>query len=353
MRSQLLPCIALLCCGIAPAAERTNEAPAQPVPFRMPRTLADVDAMIETLHTSLWALPPGLSAKAGDPTLDEDAAEYLMTDAMLKALADERQRLARLTDDVHVALPEHELSRMMELRFEEICRRTILVNYWRDTSVPAVVYRQQIAQSLLQRLPEGRRAEAASELDRLGERARPRRADLAGDIGSCKSSEQEPPYAVRGAELSDAYDELRFRMAAILSDAWIRGELEAPVHQRTTPCPAPAAPMPSGRVTVLKRADHDRFYPELERSMLVEGTTRVRLSYDAGGCVTRATVFATSGVEAMDMAAVQVAFATELAPQLVDGKPSGGGVVQPLTFSLKDEGSFPPTAPGMPPQPQP
>ncbi|MCE2454253.1 MAG: energy transducer TonB [Gemmatimonadetes bacterium] len=75
-------------------------------------------------------------------------------------------------------------------------------------------------------------------------------------------------------------------------------------------------------------------YPAPLKDACIEGTVTVELKVNEEGRVIRASVLESSGHQAMDEAALRVAWIFEFSPALLDGEPVEVGVAIPLAFAV-------------------
>lgn len=96
--------------------------------------------------------------------------------------------------------------------------------------------------------------------------------------------------------------------------------------------PAPASPkfLPA-RVRSTSRPN----YPSAAMRRGEEGVAQIRLSLDAEGKVTGATVSSSSGHAALDAAALKAAARWKFAPATKGGLPVASAIVVPIRFSLR------------------
>ena len=109
-----------------------------------------------------------------------------------------------------------------------------------------------------------------------------------------------------------------------------------------TPEPAPAPPPPAPSVQVgpsrgpsLAEGNAPAAYPLSARRRGEEGTTVVRARVDATGSVAHAEVARSSGVEAIDEAAVAAVRSWRFLPALDKGNPVASDVELPVVFRLR------------------
>jgi protein TonB len=83
--------------------------------------------------------------------------------------------------------------------------------------------------------------------------------------------------------------------------------------------------------TVTNQVDPD--YPDMARQQGIEGTTQVKVSLDATGAITGATVYKSAGNIQLDNAAIAAAKASKYAPEIVNCVKTAGSYLFRADFS--------------------
>jgi protein TonB len=105
----------------------------------------------------------------------------------------------------------------------------------------------------------------------------------------------------------------------------------APTPIPPTPTPKPQCPNPNMEATVTNQVDPD--YPDMARQQGIEGTTQVKVSLDATGAITGATVYKSAGNIQLDNAAIAAAKASKYAPEIVNCVKTAGSYLFRADFS--------------------
>jgi TonB family protein len=331
--------LALHPAAVAQAQERRSVPPLWGAPGTV-TTLEDVDAAMEALKFALWNPPPALVTLRGaaGESFEQDLAAHILTDPTLKRFGELHAQLAA-SHGTDSALPAAALEPLKQIMLGEACRMTVLRRYW--GGLASRDYHDGLVTAIINHLPEGERQGATARLQVLQARVTSSRAGIAPGMQSCASGQELVPSDTDDTSLLDDYNRLRGELAARVDAARNTAGMWPESTKRTTPCPAPPASTTAGnRLQIRKRGDPAAHYPAEARNLGVTGAVRMRLEYDATGCVIAVAVFSSSGVKEIDQAAINLAFETELDVPEIDGKRQGGAVIQPMTFSLLDPEFF-------------
>lgn len=335
------------------AAEGAEPGPLQP-PVQAPQrqfTLEDIDEGLERLRKMVWAAPPRIQrlVDSRGNSFEKDMSQFVLTDESLARMTAAREKIASEYSP-GTPIPWQTYSAMSLQWGAEICRMMVVADQWR--MVEAGHHHRELVSVLIQQLPQGERATANASLERAHRQVEASREELLPMLKECDGSEaaiREPPSVDSSALFRD-YNDLRAALAEKIDAANQSKGVWAPPIARSTPCPAPAKPAAgSTRAKVVKQGDPFKHFPPSAQYNEVTGSVRVRLSWDAVGCVTSAGVLRSSGSEELDMAAVAVAFETEMIPSEQEAMTNGGAAVLPVTFSIREWPDMPAaTAPGQP-----
>jgi TonB family protein len=302
-------------------------------------TLDEVDRLIEGMRASTWTLPQMLGNPPPDAdgrTVEDDIAQYLLTDETLREFAQARGRLAAAANE-DGTLPQQALAELASLLARETCRIWSIGMIW--TADGPFEYHADMIQTAIDRLPAERRQAASLRLAGLRTPWRGDRKMLEEAIAACSALKEGAvhPLDLRIRKVYEEFTHLRSELAAEINRMIGSGEIAPVERQRDPPCPAPSEPaLGEDRVFRIRSTpDAGAFYPADARLYRVEGIVRVQLHWDAGGCVTRTVVVETSGSEELDQAAIRIGFAITIDPAIENGKAVGGSGTMPVRFSLQ------------------
>jgi hypothetical protein len=344
-------------------AAGTAIAQAPPIPVAAQPgdvTLEVVDRDISNLRQLPWRMTeaPGKPTEADEAgrRVEDDIADYILTEPALAAIARMRDELAAGTAPGAV-IPAARLLPLQRQMAVEFCRFTVVAAYW--TTRKARTYHHDLIEALIGRLAQPQQPEASRALQAIDALPGAPRTQIAPSLKSCDeiresqvSTFMDRPDADRDLErLAKEYNALRIKLAAQL-DAARAGQAE---HwtKRSTPCPAPGTGSSGKRLQIRSRPDVRDYYPVEALPYRVAGEARIRLAYDTTGCVVMARVLSSTGSDVLDAAGLKFTFAIELTPGEEDGKPMAGMAVQPINFQVYDVDAslFRPPGPAAQPQP--
>jgi TonB family protein len=300
-------------------------------------SLEELDRALKDLRAVPWKIvetaPKALPVEPDGRVLEDDVSDYVLTEASLKAINEERDRIAAQGGS---AISEAEAKPIIDMMDKEMCRAATVARYWEQRRLRST--HAALVEHVIEFVNEPDRADARRRLDAVDKRGDAQRGTLAASVGKCGGMAAFFDSMLKGDTPSDAlvkeYDDLR---ASLLSTGGTAQRVAAgiPVTRRTTECPAPA-PARAGNATAARRSAPDvaAYYPNEAKMDLIGGMVRVRLHYDNTGCVIDATVVESSGSTQLDMAAVRFGLDTALMPAVVDGVPQADYVTMPLKFSL-------------------
>jgi serine protease Do len=199
-------------------------------------------------------------------------------------------------------------------------RQEALQSYWKIA--PMMMHNRNLWQDFLAR--NGMAATTQHDAQVLAAEAA-LRAELAG-------GDPNPRWSELAAALRDAYVAERGRL---VSHAVIP---RRPLQPRTTPCPPPAS-QTSGRALPAPlplTSSLEEFYPPEMRRLGIEGVVMVRIRIDAGGCVSALGVIGSSGSDALDQAALQMAETQAFFPAERNGHAATVEAAEPINFKLSN-----------------
>lgn len=107
----------------------------------------------------------------------------------------------------------------------------------------------------------------------------------------------------------------------------------ATVPGTATPAPTPTRPacaVPNASAQTTQKVTPDM--PEIARQMGASGTAQVKVSLDANGNVTNASIYTSTHNAALDKAAVQAAQQSKYRPDIVNCVPTAGSYLYVVTF---------------------
>lgn len=304
-------------------------------------TLEELDQALKDLRRLPWmiaelatALPTPMPAEPGGRRMEDDLAQYVLTEPSLKALTDLRDSIAAQGG---TSISESAIQPVMALMEAETCRAGIITSYWERRRVRSV--HAALVEQVIGYMNEADRADATSRLEAVNARGDAMRSTLVDGVGKCRSRESFRDMALEGGKAADQllkeYEDLRNSLLSSPGTAR-RAGAAMPVATRVAACPAPAPPRTGNAPAAMRRApDVSDYYPADARQNLIGGVVRVGLRYDSTGCVVEANVAESSGSADLDKAAVQFGLNVALSPAVVDGEPQTDYVILPVRFSVR------------------
>lgn len=324
----LLTCL----CAATPVMSLAAAAPATPAraAFEVD-TVREADALLDLLKRSMWASSGLTERDAAGRTMQEDVSELTLTDDTLEEFAKLRARMIEAHGE-DGALPPMLRAAFSSLMERETCRRAAISSYWGPGQEAAI--HEAMIRSMHERLKSDLPLEA--EFEALRKRDQITRDTMMRRLAGCASA----PTAWTPVSFTARADyiQLRARYAALIDAATAEGRL--PIHslEREAPCPAAAPPRQGdNKARVRSPPDVGRYYPTMDRMLMIEGLVRVRVEWDSTGCVLRTVVFASSGSESLDSAALRAALELSMDPMTIRGVPQADASILPVRFSLKNE----------------
>lgn len=331
MLNRLLPA---LLCAAAPVLAASGEAPGNAAyPSAEEATVRDVDGMLDSFKRSIWASTRFTDRDATGRTLQDDVAEFVLTDDFLAEFAKLRARMVEVHGEDGPLSPTLQQS-FEELMERELCRSAAISSYWGAGQEAAI--HEGMIRAMHERLESDLPLEA--EFETLRARARISRDTLMQRLAGCASDPPGfvPAWAIQRLPTRADYDQIRARYAALIDAATAEGKLPVRRLEREAPCPAAVPPRQDDqKARVRSMPDVGRFYPPMDRALQIEGMVRVRVEWDGTGCVKRASVVGTSGWETLDNAALHVALEMAMDPMTIRGVPVSDSATLPVRFSLK------------------
>lgn len=312
---------------------------AEPVsPSNAYPTVQDLDEAVEMMKESVWLLPSILGEPPPDDagnSIEKDIEQYLLTESVMREVAQIRARAVQQLDE-DGSVPPEVLASFSRLVSQHGCILGVIAAHWSPGG--NLPYHSQLIEAMLRQLPED--PAIASDLRALRARATYTREQLPGELQAC-ADPQISVHTQRMDALRADYDAMRGRLASMVDAAIAEGRIPPRTLDRETPCPAPkeASAGADRRARMKTAPEVGQFYPPNDRMNLVEGTVRVRLEWDANGCVMRSSVVGSSGSEAMDAAALRVSLGVEMEPAISGGVAQAEGAVLPIRFALRPAGT--------------
>lgn len=328
IRGWLVP--ALLAHGFATAA-----TPTPPLNSRTSPTLAEVDIVLEELMQYVWRLSQPEQDDARIRSAANDIARRVLTDATLKEIESLRAKLPETVDPGSGRIPPDAIAPLERILHREYCSISAVLSHWSDEVLWPV---KTDMQGALARLPAVRRGQFEKELADIIAATGSDREQLEVDLKDCASLERSdlPMHVKRLDTAARGLQDLRRRLATAVAEGLDTGKVEKVRQLRTSSCPASRPPTPGNSRPQLAKQSTIQ-YPPLARNMGIEGSVRVRVEIDEGGCVIAATVLGTSASEMLDQAAVRRAFEMEWVPAEVDGKAARYAAILPVNFGLSEQ----------------
>ena len=153
----------------------------------------------------------------------------------------------------------------------------------------------------------------------------------------------EPAWGQRARELTDAYIAERRQLAAT-----IKRDPDLSFRSRRTDC-SKAAEQSSGKdkpAVEPPRRSVEEYYPAADRRLGIEGSVVLALRIDSSGCATAAAVVGSSGVDALDQAALEFYETLSFRPAERSGQRIDAETPLAIAFALSDlQGLVPNIAP--------
>jgi serine protease Do len=153
----------------------------------------------------------------------------------------------------------------------------------------------------------------------------------------------EPAWGQRARELTDAYIAERRQLATT-----IKRDPDLSFRSRRTDCPK-AAEQSSGKDKPFiepPRRSLEEYYPTTDRRLGIEGSVVLVIRIDSSGCATAAAVVGSSGVDALDQAALEFYESLSFRPAERSGQRIDSETPLAIAFALSDlQGLVPNIAP--------
>lgn len=123
-----------------------------------------------------------------------------------------------------------------------------------------------------------------------------------------------------------------------LAEAQSQTEPPTRFRARQSPCPPPAQPNGAAERPGFdpKNAAPETFYPPFAKQNELEGDVVIRARISATGCMERAEIGRTSGIEELDDSAMLWSEGASFTPGVKDGKAAGGVIQFRVKFELKE-----------------
>jgi TonB family protein len=269
-------------------------------------SLEKFDQQYEFLRQTVWGLSifPQRSARGtSDKEAEQDVAEFLLSDATIFKIAELREKVRNTEKSGADATPY--LNELKNIVINEYLHIEKLTRYWEIRS------RQQIelafAQPFIELLDQSEQEEFAALLLPLNRRVREFRSQMKAltleDIDAASEDQNSE------LEIGEAYSDLRVNAAKAASkmNRFLKGF--SVTQTRNTDC-GPAVKENSGSADLKVKSvpNIDALYPEMARRQHVEGVVAVEVRVDEQGCATHAKLIQSSGVQELDVAAMEYVF---------------------------------------------
>lgn len=320
--------------ALLPRAAAIAATPAGPAVPHPDPAVAALDREMESLVNAVWQYSTQGDDDQRRRELVADLDRYVMSDETLKELQDLRAGIPAQLGPGEDRIPAATIDPLKRVVQREGCKLEAILSHW--TQSPSGVIRTDMDEAL-GRLPAARREPLEREIEAIFARLRPTREQMETQVRECASLQLARSTATAeriGMVVMDLVP-MRGKLAAAVNEAVQAGEIGIIRHARTSPCPAPRPPTPGEARPQLARQGDANYYPEVARRLLIEGSIRVRVEIDTGGCVAGVSIVETSASEMLDQAAIRRAMDMEFIPAEVDGKPAEYGALQRMIFSLK------------------
>jgi TonB family protein len=298
---------------------------------------AQIDQVIAALHERIWALHAYCEQETlrdgRGRTCFQDIDQWLLTpehEARLKALGS----IAKAAKDDKAASAA--LKEAAALLDQERYLGVVLSGYWWGQKLAA--HHAANLKALEDQVPQEERRPVEA---RLAMSAAVLGAQLpmamAAHSPEVRSAATQQLYAAQ-EELLRAYNMERGHLADKISKQKTPQDIEASARARQTPCPTAAVTTSgSAKPDFVKQSlpDTERFYPTESRRDSFEGGTVIRVWIAASGCTQKAAVVSSSGVGALDEAALGWTQQVQFLPAELDHKPVDGVMMFRVKFSLR------------------
>lgn len=211
----------------------------------------------------------------------------------------------------------------------------VAVLYAKRDLATRVTAHESALKTFLDKVPAAEQQQTRARIDPLVEQAR---ASVDQLLRVATLDELRRAYASDPATaLPMVYNEERMRLAPMAA-AWDREHGVKPMSRtRTRPC-APPYPRPSttGKPQLAQSTRTDPDYPPEAQRLALEGVVHVRAEIATKGCADRMEIARSSGVAALDAAALAWTESLRFHPAQVDGEPQAASYSFGVTFRLDD-----------------
>lgn len=333
----------LLCLGLTAAATTLlAAAPPGPRPTAPPAVQLPSIAAWEVeqgkVSQGMWVLHDigdVLGPDAAGKSLSQYADEYLMTPAVvsrLDALKAQAQKQQAAGDTAGL---QQTLGQASAIFNRQELYGVVIGGY--GALAELVASHRRLIDELVPRLPPAEREAAnAAVQDALA----PARATMLGalrsdDDGVLREAAQQ--LFDSWGSVTDSMNRQRDRLAKRVSAVEQANGVPPPGHDRQSPCPPPAARTSGQAVPATVHASiRQPEYPPQSRRMNVEGTAVLRFHVSPTGCSLRTEIAGSTGVDALDSAALAIGDDVQFLPAERDGKPVESTYAFAITFKLTD-----------------
>jgi TonB family protein len=309
-----------LCCVLA-APSQESHASLAPI-FQIPpspklETLAQLDDAIDNVHRMSWQLFSRAQPNEQGASVARDVDRWLLTperEQRLESLHGRAQTESAKGDTsaLHATLTE-----AAALLQQEGYRATVLNQYWGFQQLVAL--HETNLRALEAGLPQDDRASRESRIGRVADSLR---AQLAGAMSADSWPAQVSAIEqlnTASQSLLDVYNEERGTVAEQVDSRERAQGKENSIHLRDSACPE-QAPKSSGH----------------EFPSLAAGNVTVQAWVSATGCMEKAQIYASSGVDALDEAAIRWTQQAKFLPAESNHKPVDATMRFRVRFKLTD-----------------
>ena len=328
-----------LCCVLA-AGSQESRASLAPI-FQIPPspkldTLAQLDEAIDNVQRMSWQLFSRAQPDKQGPTVARDVDRWLLTperEQQLESLHNKAQTESATGDSraLHATLTE-----AATLLQQEGYRATVLNQYWGFQELVAI--HEANLRALEARLPQDDGASRESRIARVADGLREQLAgSMSADSWGAQASAIEQLNSA-SQKLLSVYNEERATLAEQLDNQQRAQGKEQSIHLRDSACPEPAAKTSGHEFPSLASGNSaaSEFYPTDSRRAQFEGAVTVQAWVSATGCLEKAQVYASSGVAALDEAAIRWTQQAKFLPAESDHKPLAATMRFRVKFKLSD-----------------
>jgi TonB family protein len=290
--------------------------------------LEKIDAMISELQSDAWDAQSRCRDFVPDPLGRSCGATWLEFHATTTAVAALNKARALVAASKDAIAVDAQVIAAGDIIASQQAAAFLLDNYWRK--VDQLDYHHQAWMKAAGQVSETERHRSQQIVSQPERRFADglRVSDpLRQTVDTVSRSLIEPSEA-----LKDAYQQERLRLMQVIdsdSNYTVRMRL------RSTKCPPPEAPAAANsRVRRLESKSVESFYPDKERYYGAQGRVIVRILVSATGCAEQMGIAESSGIGALDDAAIALVESGTFGPAADNGVAFASGVNLPVVFSL-------------------